>query len=223
MRVRQASAASVASRCGIQARRQLTGAASECIWVQRAGAASECGGERRRNSPSKAWNSFWHFSLRLPKHVVFPFLKSTCVSKRTRRWIMLRGWGFVGVASAHHYVSVFLGLHVPGTWGKGGVLTIDNGSREIHHFQDEFMIRRNNRSAEVFWCRLGNLEQALLDVIHHGIICLLEKGNNEFLDHVAMLMLGHIRYSRSTYDVVGHHMISYTISCTISYTISYKI
>jgi hypothetical protein len=35
------------------------------------------------------------------------------------------------VAVAHHYVSAFLGLHVPGTWGKGWVLTIDNGSREI--------------------------------------------------------------------------------------------
>jgi hypothetical protein len=103
-----------------------------------------------------------------------------------------QGWGCVW--GVHHYVSAFLGLHVPGTWGKGGMLTVDNGSREVHHFLDEFMIRRNNRSAEVFRCRLGNFEQALLDVIycgnHSGIIGLLEKGNNEFLDHVAMLLLG---------------------------------
>ncbi len=70
------------------------------------------------------------------------------------------------------------------------MLTIDNRGREMHHFLDEIMIWRNNRSAEVFWCRLVNFEQALLDVIYHGIIGLLEQGNDEFLDHVAMLVLG---------------------------------
>ncbi len=93
----------------------------------------------------------------------------------------------------HHYIFVLLELHVQGTWGKGRVLTIDNRSREIHHFLDEIMIRRNDRSAKVFWCRLGNFEQALLsllDVIYDGIIGLLEQGNDEFLDHVTMLVLG---------------------------------
>jgi hypothetical protein len=73
------------------------------------------------------------------------------------------------------------------------MLTIDNRGREIHHFLDEVMIWRNNRSAEVFWCRLVNFEQALLDVIYHGIIGLLKQGklgNDEFLDHVVMLVLG---------------------------------
>ena len=44
-----------------------------------------------------------------------------------------------------------------GTWGKGVMLSIDNRGREIHHFLDEIMIWGNNRSAEVFWCRLGRL------------------------------------------------------------------
>jgi hypothetical protein len=104
---------------------------------------------------------------------------SPCVSKRTRCWITpANRWGGDGGGGGgvHHYVSAFLGLHVQGTWGKGGVLTIDKESREIHHFLDEFMIGRSNRSAEVFRRRLGNFEQALLDVIYHGIIGLFENG-----------------------------------------------
>jgi hypothetical protein len=42
--------------------------------------------------------------------------------------------------------SAFLGLHEPGTWEKGWVLTIGKGSREIHHFLDECMIGRSNTS-----------------------------------------------------------------------------
>ncbi len=50
-------------------------------------------------------------------------------------------WWHPGAASA------FLGLHVPGSWGKGWVLTIGKrpkGCMEIHHFLDECMIWRNN-------------------------------------------------------------------------------
>ncbi len=44
----------------------------------------------------------------------------------------------VWVGGAHHYVSMFLGLHVPGSWGKGRVLTIDKGSREIHQYDKRY-------------------------------------------------------------------------------------
>ncbi len=98
-RVRQAGAA--CCKRVLLLRAGVAGAAGEgaaaCMLVPRRradAAAGGCGGERvlrrgyRRDKAeltSKTWKSFWHFTLQLPKHVVFPFLMSACVSKRTRR------------------------------------------------------------------------------------------------------------------------------------------
>ncbi len=81
--------------CGERARRRAGAAASGCCMRVRRERV-----RRVRNSPSKAWNSFWHFSLQLPKHVVLPFLMSACVSKRTRRCMTpVQGGG------VHHYIG----------------------------------------------------------------------------------------------------------------------
>jgi len=90
-RVRHAGAANVR---GERMRRRAGAAASGCCMRVRRERV-----RRVRNSPSKAWNSFWHFSLQLPKHVVLPFLMSACVSKRTRRCMTPAQGG--GSASLH--------------------------------------------------------------------------------------------------------------------------
>ncbi len=41
---------------------------------------------------------------------------------------------------------------------------------------------------QLFKCSTVQVEQVLLHVIDHGILGLLEKGHNEFLDHVAVLL-----------------------------------
>ena len=70
---------------------------------------------------------------------------------------------------------------------RGGVHTVDSRRWQLHHAHHDWVIGRNDWSPGFALQRLVDVEQGGLDVVHHGIIALLEKLHCECLRRVAML------------------------------------
>ena len=71
---------------------------------------------------------------------------------------------------------------------RGWMHTVDSRRWQLHHAHHDWVIGRNNWSPGVALRRLVDVEQGGLDVVHHGIIALLEKLHCECLRRVAMLL-----------------------------------